>query len=613
MSRVLTRVQYPRSVNKLVATRISLMSGTEPPSESTGITRRLSQSAPALLALDRLISVTGTLDKRVSALGLSVRASRSSSFLSSNMSEPTSTKQRTCHACHAPLSLHSNIPSGLARCPLPHWDECPGGYTDGKASNGKEWRGCPTEFSQASRTSPAPSSEGSGSQRDDFEDSLSHVDLTEKNEDDVFSGSAEAIHKSVTGYNKHFKENKVENDATVVAEDPDSPERKQLEELQARNAMLKEQFAKHAALKAEQEKQERVSAMKLMKAENQRLIDQMAGDIGGAKQRQPQSSKAAPGTKLGSQSAPRSGSAPRKQPGSSVSWHQSYQQHLTKNQIKASQAPSTEPVLYTGLDMNGIRKISHLRDGVEQLVEQVQDIVPSLDRRPTAVTGGISNQFIPKPVFANNDVRNKIVTEAARESPVGGDDYIYLRRGDGTIYKVQVMNEDRVVDLSPKARAHILGQNEHSQHRSKLQTQYEDPLVSSDDECPITPKPGWKHVWRLSADGEKYFTEEPIILPLPKVAEFQWIKDSRTGRTTKKLVESVKEKPELELRVVVDPNTGREVQMLVPKTPTMKSTKTGPPKARAARAVDNRVNTNQPTSVPHYERAPSYIAPTEDR
>ena len=54
---------------------------------------------------------------------------------------------RTCHGCHAPLDPdHQSFPSGWQKCPLEHWDGCEGGIVEGKATNGKEWRGCPPDY-----------------------------------------------------------------------------------------------------------------------------------------------------------------------------------------------------------------------------------------------------------------------------------------------------------------------------------------------------------------------------------------------------------------------------------------------------------------------------------
>ena len=251
------------------------MSQTVSPIDSGKLSRRQSQSAPALLALDRLISSTVSLSLRVSALGDSVRLSRSSISLPASPSKSMSTtapaKERTCHACHAPASLHTEIPTGLSRCPLPHWDGCQGGYVDGKAANGAEWRGCPLDFVPGS---PSPQSDEE-SDKDAFEDSRSHIDVNEVKDDDVFADGGAAGNTETTSIT--IDENKTELD--------DSPDSdvvlRELLEHQARNKLLKEQFARHQAQKLEQENLERIRLLKMVEAENKRLVDQMNGDIGG--------------------------------------------------------------------------------------------------------------------------------------------------------------------------------------------------------------------------------------------------------------------------------------------------------------------------------------------
>ena len=143
--------------------------------------RRHSQSAPALLVLEELSLKTNLLNQRVSSLGDIIRTSRTSTSLPCN-SGPDSTsvmvmdggvKQRTgtCHACHAPLALHTQIPSGLNRCPLEHYEGCPGGYIEGKAANGSEWKGCPPDFVPGSPPPPITST-GSSKDRESKEDDL---------------------------------------------------------------------------------------------------------------------------------------------------------------------------------------------------------------------------------------------------------------------------------------------------------------------------------------------------------------------------------------------------------------------------------------------------------
>ena len=525
------------------------------------LSRRLSQSAPALTTLDRLVSATEELDRCVSSLGVAIQIS-SESF--SAPSSPTfamsdSGKKGTCHACHAPLAIHSSLPSGLARCPLPHWEECPGGIDGGKAANGSEWRGCPIDFEPKQLAISVHSSHSSSPGQDD----------------DVFN---DCLEKKDTD-SKESKDQGTEN--------------KELEELQARNILLKEQLARHQAQKLEQEQRENARLVQLMEEENQRLVEEMGGDTGGARSRQPKS-------------LPRVSSAHPGQPApSSVSWHSSYQQHLTRNQMKSSQRATEGPPVYTGLDITGIRKIPALKKQVESLVEHVQDSVPSLDKRPTANLTGRTELPDARPTFthhANPEYAGQL-EETATGTADGG--YLYLRRRDGTLYKVQVIDEDAVIDISPKSRSYRHMRTNPS--RASASSSHEDPLVSSDEDCPLVPRPGYRHVWRQSKEGEKYFTEEPI--PSRSNLEYKWIKDARTGRTTKKLVQA-ETGSHLEMRTVIDPHTGCEVDMLVPRSPSMNMAKSGQSRSN----VQKEHRPRQVSTRPAWEQNSSLnLGPSEDK
>ena len=113
------------------------------------------------------------------------------------------------------------------------------------------------------------------SQKDEFEDTLSHVSHAgARCEDDVFSELKET-EKSETEEIKIQEENSNEFnevDNNPLDATPDK-EQKKLLDLQARNKLLKEQFARHQAQRDEQEKLERERLIKLVEAENLRLVD----------------------------------------------------------------------------------------------------------------------------------------------------------------------------------------------------------------------------------------------------------------------------------------------------------------------------------------------------
>ena len=525
--------------------------------------------SPALIAINRLISSTDSLSHHVSSLGVKLRTSVSvpsspkSPLISTaraSVSLPTSPerfsnmdtgKKGTCHACHAPLSIHSQVPHGLDRCTLPHWEGCPGGYRDGKAANGSEGKGCPSELDTSVHSVGSHSNESQG----DYE-----LKKDEILQDDAFNENTVEDVETTEGSNKNGGEGSSDDDTKV------------LKELQDRNELLREQLARHEAQRKEYEKQEKLKLIRQMEAENQRLVERMNGDTGGAKARQRIIPSTGSGGRVGKTALnmdPGRGSQPVS---TSAQWHHSYQQHLTKNQVVASQGGRPDPQVYTGLDIRGIRKIPHLKEQVEGLVEQVQQKVPSLDRRPTA--GGApskSNPYLPgpKPVFvqqAGNLDSQYIEPE---------DSFIYLRRSDGTIYKVPVMDENSVPNYSPRT---------HEDAMVARNPLHEDPLASSDDDCPTVPKKGWKYVWRRDNYGQKYFTEEPITV---RNKTYSWVKD-KAGRTYKKPM-AEDENQGLELRTVIDPNTGMETKMLVPVTPTRPRAGSNLVKHRVGSGRDQRV------------------------
>jgi len=72
--------------------------------------------------------------------------------------------------------------------------------------------------------------------------------------------------------------------------------------------------------------------------------------------------------------------------------------------------------------------------------------------------------------------------------------------------------------------------------------------------------------WKRDANGEKYNVEEKITIEQEAGADlvYRYVRDEATGRSYKKLV--LRDDPEKELipQWVVDPKTGKKVQMLVP-------------------------------------------------
>ena len=582
-------------------------------------------SLSATASLDKLSVATDQLSQRVASLGSLIVETRESSSLPSSptqgsslrsprpsvslpaspsltMSTSDKKRTRTCHSCHAPTDIHTQIPTGINICPLPHWDGCPGGHADGKDSKGREWRGCPSTFTPAATsmaTGSSSSVSSNGSQRDEFEDSVSYIPQSEVFKDPENEESSEEITKTMKDLN-------IEDDSSPT-DDPAA----ELQQLQERNRILKEQFARHQAAKLEQQKLEISRQKLLIEADNARLVSEMSGDIGGVRARTAQTPRNPQHAPQGSQSLPRVTPEQTRPPASgSVSWHHSFQQHLTKNQVKAAQKKSADPQIYTGLDMNGIRKIPKIRETVEDLVNQVQDRVPSLDRRPTASLAFLSDQ-------ASNG------QPAAPEIMTTEEDFIYLRKKDGTLSRVPVVCETQGQDISPSGRkvgtgfARKTGYSSSSSGLPAAGPPDEDPLASSDDDCPIQPSQGWRHVWRRLPNGQKYFTEEPAVSQISEI-KYEWVKDPVTGRISKTQVQFKQQQQHMDLRWVIDPTSGKEMQMLVPKSPprvsttlVKASTQQNSKSNDSAKLVDYR---RQSAILPlaQHGHVPSCISPVDD-
>ena len=166
--------------------------------------------------------------------------------------------------------MHTQIPSGLNRCPLDHYEGCPGGYVDGKAANGSEWRGCPPNFVPKSPKEIRGSTE---SVKDDLEITDSPRSVNGSG-DEVFN----KVHQTGGETLKDaFAELTVSGNGGVENEELENDD---LLNAQTRNKLLREQVEKLNAEKQEQEKQEQVRQIRLLEVENARLESLINGDTG---------------------------------------------------------------------------------------------------------------------------------------------------------------------------------------------------------------------------------------------------------------------------------------------------------------------------------------------
>jgi hypothetical protein len=537
--------------------------------------RRHSFSAPSRLCIERLDTATRHLNTRVKSLSRLVSSLPGSPLSRSlpatgqaipNQISPATTLSssedmgRTCHGCHAPLDEdHQNVPSGWQKCPLEHWNGCEGGIVDGKALNGADWKGCPLDYLYV-----ADESDGSLEHNDDAK-GLDKVDFSLNHGEDNLDDVKESLENNPKDKLDPFVSNEtadlsvveVTNGVDVEHEDEEDI----LRQLEAANNLLKQQ----AVARAELEKAERGRRIELLKAENIRLSASMSGDIGGARKKTKQDGAAS------LQPHPKNNKKAVKKivtPGSSE--QPSLQQHKTRIQLRDSEYRPEEESIYSGLNIKGIRKIPAIQSQVESLIALVQQQAPSLDTRPSFVPGQplpVPSRGVKNVVFSEKHVEDNDVTVE--------QEFVYEQLSDGTMRKVKVVPPPSVLRSGRLATACEQGHSEsggRKPHRHQDNPDNDDE-TSSDDDFDEEPRPGYIFRWRRDDSGEKYNVEELLQEETDMV--YKYVKDDATGRSYKRLV--MRQDPAIELirQWVVDPNTGKKVQMLVPRVPSLPKARSG--------------------------------------
>ena len=554
--------------------------------------RRHSFSAPARLCLARLELATQSLGVRVASLSSLVSAqSESSDTLKVSAQADT---MRTCHGCHSPIDdSHKSFPTGADQCPLEHWSGCKEAIGEGIAG----WRPCPME------------SEAEVSEKDEDEE---NEDLLKKVYDSYLQSHGDGLasdkqqqQASGSGQDQHQQVG-TESSEEVLEIETDDDEEKALRDLEATNAMLKSQKAKVEAERVEKEKREKKKRIELLKAENEKLSLAMGGDIGGSKVKNYKSVDSTPkqlsGGKflphpksVGSVIAPKNkNAAGRHTKDTAVHWQSAFQEHLTRNQGKPTQYTPGEEPLYQGIDINGIRKIPEISAEVEKLIGLIQKKVPSLDSRPSHVPG----KPLPPPSSVSHQTGQDDGVEVVQE-------FVYHRGPDGTLRKVKVVGE--LQSAQPGRRLRDITDVRSGHNVSQMG----DPDTSSDEDCDMTPQPGYRLRWKRDPNGTKYNMEEELT-PEPKKV-YKYVKDA-SGRSYKTLVPQGDSGRDLVYKWVIDPDTGHKVQMLVLHNPV--EPKLVKHQLKSSRYIDYRAASspsssrlqNGPKTSSSFERGPGFIS-----
>ena len=391
----------------------------------------------------------------------------------------------------------------------------------------------------------------------------------------------------------------VEKVVTMVDLGADLDEEQTLRDLEAANNLLKSQYTKQEQEKATQLKRERARKIQMLQAENARLSAGMGGDTGGGKPKHHQNGMSA-------QSAiPHPKASKVKATSQATGWQPAFQEHLTRNQSRAAQFRPEEASIYTGLNINGIRKIPEVGIHVDGLVGKFQNLAPSLDRRPSATLG----QQLPAP-----NLKKKVVIKHKHTARDNDDtieeDFVFSRRPDGSLVKVRVVNESpsRSAKLSSSAGSAVRRTKRREvPSQSPFQSGPEsDPDTSSDEDCDDRPRPGYYFRWKRDTMGEKYNVEELAYNQSPEMV-YQYVRDQATGRSYKKLVQkSNTSRPDMSVPATSQVS-GRYVdRRLVTNTPGVHMANgSGTPQLVTSRTPQ--------LTTQHNERMPAFVVPAEDK
>ena len=394
---------------------------------------------------------------------------------------------RMCHGCHSPIDEgHKGYPSGAEKCPLDHWDECAGGIP----RDNTDWRPCPS--------SSAEVSENGNGDDSNLLDETEGLDTAPR-----VTGVVEATVSEKAAAERSLQIDNTESEKFIELGSDIDDDEDTLVKLEATFALLKEQKIKQQNEHALREKRERRERIEFLKSENGKLSLAMGGDIGGTKLKVPSikpPKKVAAAITRVPNPKPKYTSTNEdvldKYDVGAGDWQPAFQQHLNKNQLDSAQYRPGEEQIYSGLDMNGIRKIPGVRTEVDILINLIKSQVPCLDCRPSHVPG----QKLPPP------------SHQRQESADTVEEFVYHRRPDGTLVKVRVVGDP-----------------------AKVVPHQDDLEISSDEDCDMVPSAGFRLRWMRDSAGEKYFVEEKEPeKSLPQMV-YKYVKDA-SGRSYRRLV-----------------------------------------------------------------------------
>ena len=184
-------------------------------------------------------------------------------------------------------------------------------------------------------------------------------------------------------------------------------------------------------------------------------------------------------------------------------------EHEARRQRRAAAKKSEQKAESANLTIDGIRKLPDVQQQALDLMNKLQNMIPSLAADPTA--GG----NIPTAVQA---AVNSPTWQQAPRQP--GTRYVFVASLGKAV---------PVVETSADIPSLNIGR------QSSPDTDSDDEC-SEDEDCELLPETGKRFVWRRNADGSKFFVQMAAKRSAPPDPVWKYILDKHTGRYERRQV-----------------------------------------------------------------------------
>ena len=396
--------------------------------------------------------------------------------------ETQQVKTRTCHQCHCPLNepYHAGTLAGVDHCTLAHWDGCLGGRTG--AGRDSSWKACPVQVQEKTEESFPTSVQAAAA-------------MMEKSRLEML----EPVDKNSHGL----------SDSDSSDDDDDEELRIRQEELE----QLKRDMVKFGKDKRKAEKREQRRLM-LEKVEKERM--ELLSQARAMRDRHSVPSASALSAPLSSATTPVQQTQKLSANRASKALKEKAAEHAARQRQLGADRAATAGV--TGLTMPGIRSLPGMTPEVEEYLNTLQGVVPSLAKPPSVpIAPGLS--FQPPGVLGHQH------TQAQGQEY---DDDV----DPGYVFVAKLGKLVKVVPPSPPR----LGSAGHGNKSVMLHSPQvpdsgdDDDETSEDEDCPLRPETGYRFIWKRDSKGRKYFVSELVRQKLVESSP-RYVFDQATGRT----------------------------------------------------------------------------------